>query len=259
MSTRQQITIEAKDLPNKVLSITYEVPTYGDYRRIKRIYPYPTREDEVRPPYTVEELLFADSIVKIEAKGKPVAIPPQDLASRLESFPIDDRQAAMIEFIGTCFLDEDQAKVAKAFASDQRAIIQPSVFIPSTITPSGRTYSINRPNTGTQWKADNLFKGPQENGCTLDELLSAMCLIEINGQPIAEYPKDYISLLDSFRIDEAQFIGTIFVNCFLLDRDGSEEAKSRGKQKKALLGKQAVESKRKNTTQTQETTVLTEG
>lgn len=253
---KQVLTISASDLPNRALDVSYTQPTYGDYRKAKRLYPYPTRDGEVRPSYSVEELLFASLLTKVENKGKELPIEPQDLPSRIEPFPIDDRQAMMLEFINYHFLDEDQSKVAKAFAMEYRAgEIKPSLFIPGNITPSGRSFLINRPNTGTQWKADNLFKGPQENGCTLDEMLVAMCLLEINGKPVASDLKDIVSIFDEERIDEVQFLATIFINAFVLDNDNADEAKARGKRKKAELGKKKPVSKKVDTA-TQPATVV---
>jgi hypothetical protein len=245
---RHIVTIPAADLPNRALDVSYTEPTYGDYRKAKRLYPYPTREGEVRPSYSVEELLFASMLTKVESKGKELPIEPQDLPSRIEPFPIDDRQAMMLEFIGYHFLDEDQSKAAKAFAMEQRAgAIKPSLLIPGSITPSGRSFLLNRPNTGTQWKADNVFKGPQENGCTLDEMLVAMCLAEINSKPVASDLKDIVSIFDAERIDEVQFLATIFINAFVLDSDSADEAKARGKRKKAELGKKKPVSKKADT------------
>lgn len=86
MSNRPVIVIDAADLPNKVLEISYEVPTYGDYRKAKKLYPYPTREGEQRPPYSVEELLFSLMLVKISKDGKSIELNSQDIPSRIEPF-----------------------------------------------------------------------------------------------------------------------------------------------------------------------------
>lgn len=252
MSNRPIVVINAADLPNKVLEVSYEVPTYGDYRKAKKLYPYPTREGEQRPPYSVEELLFSLMLVKISKEGKSIELNSQDIPSRIEPFPIDDRQASMIEFIGTCFIDDDQAKLARSYASQKRnSALEPSVLVPSSITPNGRSYTFQRPNTGVQWRADTNFKGNQENGCTLDEYMMAMCVTHIDNKVI-EQPKDPVSLFDDEFIDTVQFLSTIFVNVFLLEEGESEEAKKRGKQKKALRGKlKSVTSKKQDITHNQ--------
>jgi hypothetical protein len=252
MPDKELLVIDAADLPNRKLTITYQAPSYGDYRKAKRIYPYPTRESEVGPNYSVEELLFASMLTKIEVKteasNKEIPMEAQDLPSRLASFPIDDRQAMMIEFIETNFLDKDYSRSAKAFAVEERVKpLTQTTVIPGSITPSGKSYVLNRPNTSTQWKADNSYKSAQENGCTLDEMLVAMCLQSIDQTAITELPKDIMCLLDEERIDDVQFICTIFVNLFLLDNDGAEAAKARGKLKKAALGKKKSPSKRVST------------
>ena len=251
MSNKPVITIEAADLPNKLLQVSYEVPNYGDYRKAKKLYPYPTREDQQRPPYSVEELLFCLVLSDISREGKSLELNSQDIPSRIEPFPIDDRQACMTEFIGTCFIDEEQAKVARNFASEQRnSSLKPSLIVPASITPNNRSYTFQRPNTGVQWKADTSFKGNQENGCTLDEYMMAMCVSHVDGKLI-EQPKDPVSLFDEEFIDTVQFLSTVFVNAFLLDDAESEAAKKRGKQKKALRGKvKYVPSKKADTTST---------
>ena len=78
-------------------------------------------------------------------------------------------------------------------------------------------------------------------------MLVAMCLQSIDQTAITELPKDIMCLLDEERIDDVQFICTIFVNLFLLDNDGAEAAKARGKLKKAALGKKKSPSKRVST------------
>jgi len=252
MSNKPVITIDAADLPNKLLQVSYEVPNYGDYRKAKKLYPYPTKEDQQRPPYSVEELLFSLMLSDISREGKSLELNSQDIPSRIEPFPIDDRQACMTEFIGTCFIDEEQAKVARSFASEQRnSTLKPCIVVPASITPNNRSYTFQRPNTGMQWKADNSFKGPQENGCTLDEYMMSMCITHVDGKLI-EQPKDPVSLLDDEYIDTIQFLSTVFVNTFLLDDAEAEAAKKRGKQKKALRGKvKYVPSKRVDITPTQ--------
>lgn len=158
----------------------------------------------------------------------------------------------MIEFIGTCFIDDDQAKLARSYASEKRnSALEPTVLVPGSITPNGRSYTFQRPNTGVQWKADTNFKGNQENGCTLDEYMMAMCVTHVDNKVI-EQPKDPVSLFDDEFIDTVQFLSTIFVNVFLLEEGESEEAKKRGKQKKALRGKvKSATSKKQDTTHNQ--------
>lgn len=237
MTAKQLITIDASTMPNKAISVTYEVPNFGDLRKSRKLYPHPTREGESKPPYSVEELLFASLIKEIKVNGKVIKESPKDLPSKLEPLPIDDRQSAMIEFINTCFLDDDQAKTAKIFADEQRNLPpKPTVLVPGKITPTGRSFLLNRPSTGTQWEADRVYKSPQENGCNLDEMLLAMCVADINGKPIEESPKDLVAIFDQERIDEIQFLSTVFVNLFLLGDDEAKEARNRGKQKKAQLG-----------------------
>lgn len=235
MTGKQVLTIDASSTPNQVLTVSFYVPDYGDYVKIKRLYPYPTRDGEQRPPYSVEELLFAYLIAEIKKKGKALPIDPQDLPSRLEPFPIDDRQAIMQEFIATCFPDDEQQKTARNFALEQRkGEPKPSIVVPALITPSGRSYTFVRPNTGAQWKADNSWKSASENGCTLDEYLLAMCLTHVDGKEI-EPQKDPIEVFTGESIELVQFLAMIFVNAFLLDDKAAEEAKKRGKLNKQKL------------------------
>lgn len=233
MDDKPILTIDST--PNKVITVSYYVPDYGDYIKVKRLYPYPTREGEQRPPYSVEELLFAYLIVELKAKGKPVALDPQDLPSRLEPFAIDDRQYAMLEFISTCFPDDDQQKAAKNFAMEQRrGEAKPTLHIPGVVTPNGRSYTFERPNTGVQWKADNNYKGASENGCTLDEYMLAMCLTHVDNKKI-EPTKDPIDVFASESIELVQFLAIVFVNAFLLDDDAAKDAKNKGKLNKQKL------------------------
>lgn len=235
MTSKQVLTIDSSSTPNQILSVSFNIPNYGDYIKVKRLYPYPTREGEQRPPYSVEELLFAYLIADIKKKGKPLPIDPQDLPSRLEPFPIDDRQAIMQEFIATCFPDEEQQKAARNFAMEQRkGEPKPSIVVPGLITPNGNSYTFVRPNTGAQWKADNSWKSASENGCTLDEYLLSMCLTHINGKEI-EPTKDPIEVFSNESIELVQFLAMIFVNAFLLDDKEAEEAKKRGKLNKQKL------------------------
>jgi hypothetical protein len=223
-----EINAPEEGFPTLKETLVLKVPTYLDYRLARQRYPSPARDSDRLPTYSVEELLVAMCFVGVD--GKPFDQNPRDVMDRVKHLSIADRQYLNLLFREAFLLTDDLAKQARAFATQTMFQLPPSLSytIPRDTMPNKRlSVSFNRPNTGTQFEADRLHKGPEIHGCTLEEFLFACCLSEIDGKP-AEKPSDLIATLDSWGTDEVGFAVTVFINMFVLDNSGAEKAKKQG-------------------------------
>ncbi len=228
-------TIEKEQLPSKLYSITFREPTYGDYRQARKRYPVEryAGDPNGKVPYSMEELLFALSIEAID--GDKLIANPRDIVERLNPFPIPDRQFLLALYIEMFFISRDQAQGARDLA--EKLAIEPlsSYTVSPNQLPSGK-YGIKfrAPNTGTQMEVDRRYQGPSQNGCSLEEMLFAYCLTNINGQEVVP-AKDIVSILDDWEIADVQWASTLFINMFTIGEEQSQEAKKLAKSLKESL------------------------
>lgn len=243
MSLPETITISHEDLPSGKYNVTIKCPRYGDYRRAKKLYP---TDDRKGPGYSVEELVLANQLVDVtDVNGNSFLnkIAPKDIIDRIKPFPIPDRQALVMIMLEIFWLGVDQAKVGQELANEYMLAPSLTYSLDKEQMPSSDiTISYNVPSTGTQMAADRRYQGVQQQGCSLEEFLFAMCLQTINGEPI-ETPNDVISILDDWEICDVQFANLVFINQFTLDTNGSEKAKEVGKRYRESFGQQTTEAK----------------
>lgn len=220
------ITIEAESIPSKAYSLTITKPLFKDYRKARMTMPSGSNQ-QGGPGYTTEELLFALSMHSVN--GQPFET-PRDIIQRIEPLSIKDRQFLVLAFFEAFFLDPADAKSARSEASMAANRPPESVYsVDKSLFPSGsKTITLNRPNTGVQYAADRKFQSVEANGCTLEEMLLAMCLASVNGQSVTPVA-DVISILDEWEIADVEFAKIYFINLFTLDDSGSENAKAVGK------------------------------
>jgi hypothetical protein len=257
MSLPETITISHEDLPSGKYNVTLKCPRYGDYRKARKLYP---SDDRKAPGYSVEELVLANQLVDVvDLQGNSLLSKqsPKDIIDRIKPFPIADRQALVMIMIEVFWLSVDQAKVGRELANEY--MLAPALVygLEADKVPSGSlSLTYNVPSTGTQMAADRRYQGPQQQGCSLEEFLFAMCVQSVNGEPV-ETPNDVISLLDDWEICDVQFANLVFINQFTLDDNGAEKAKEAGKRYRASFGQQESDAKpraRRTTAQPSETT-----
>jgi hypothetical protein len=243
MSLPETITISHEDLPSGKYNVTIKCPRYGDYRRAKKLYP---TDDRKGPGYSVEELVLANQLVDVtDVNGNSLMSKtmPKDIIDRIKPFPIADRQALVMIMIEIFWLGVDQAKVGQDLANEY--MLAPALVygLDKDQMPSGDlNITYNVPSTGTQMAADRRYQGVQQQGCSLEEFLFAMCLQTINSEPV-ETPNDVVSLLDEWEICDVQFANLVFINQFTLDNNGAEKAKEVGKRYRENFGRQDTETK----------------
>lgn len=236
----ETLRIVRDDLPSGQFDVIIKCPYYGDYRKAKKLYPNQTDAQGrfKSPGYSVEELLFCQQIVDVQdANGNSVLNrEPKDVIDKLAMFTIPDRQTLLSIFLEVFWLGVEKARSGRALANEYLLAPGLTYSIKREDFPSrsfGITY--NAPNAGVQMAADRRYQGAQEQGCSLEEFLFAMCVTEIEGKPI-EAPKDTISLLDNWTIADVQFGNLVFINQFTLDDSGVEKAKDAGKRYLASFG-----------------------
>lgn len=252
----ETLTISREDLPSGKYDVTIKCPKFGDYRKARKIYP---SDDQKRPGYSVEELLFAMQLEDIvEETGFSILdkSKPKDIADRLKLFTIADRQALLMIFLEIFWLSVEKARIGRDLANEYMLAPAFSYELDADKMPSGElAISYYSPNTGTQLAADRRYQGPQQQGCSLEELLFAMCLQTVNGEDV-QTPNDIISILDNWEISDVQFGNLVFINQFTLDDSGAEKAKEAGKRYREKLGSKVSEVKprsRRTTTTASET------
>ena len=240
MRLPETLTILREDLPSGKYNVTIKCPYYGDLRKARKLFPYDT-DNQGRaksPGYSVEELLFCLQIVDIQdASGNSaLSVTPKDVIDRLAIFSIKDRQALLSIFLEIFWLSAESAKLGKALANEFMITAAMSYNIPKDKLPS-QNYSVsyNVPNAGIQMAVDRQYQGPQEHGCSLEEMLLAKCLYQINGEVI-EKPKDTISVLDNWEIADVQFVNQVFINQSVIDESEAEKARDAGKRYLASFG-----------------------
>lgn len=226
-------TIDRSDFPSGKFNVTLRTPRFADWRKARKLYPVETDAQGNRksPGYGVEELLICDLLVDITDKDGNSYLnkKPKDLIDHLMVLEIPDRQALTSIFLSIFWVSPQQAKAAKALANEYLVSAALTYCVNADQLPmSDEDVSYNMPNVGTQMAADRRYQGVQEQGCTLEEMLLAMCLHTIDGVPV-EPAKDIISVLDDWYIADVQFVNLVFINQFTLDDTKEEEAKAAGK------------------------------
>lgn len=235
------ITIEASDLPSGKVNVTLKCPRFADLRKARKLYPNETdsRGRRKSPGYATEELLICQQIVDVtDLQGNSIlnSHKSKDIIDRLTLFSIPDRQALMTIFLEVFWIGTEQAKSARDLAKEYTVAAAFNFNISRSQMPMGEfSISYNAPNTGTQMAADRRYQGIQEQGCTLEEFLFAMCLHSTNDEVI-QPSKDIISVLDDWYISDVQFANLVFINQFTLDDSEEEKAKEAGKRYLEKLG-----------------------
>lgn len=240
-SLPETITIEASDLPSGKVNVTLKCPRFADLRKARKLYPNETdaRGRRKSPGYATEELLICQQIVDVtDLEGRSLlnSHKAKDIIDRLTIFSIPDRQALMTIFLEIFWVGSEQAKAARDLAKDYMVAAAFNFNISRNQMPMGEfSISYNAPNTGTQMAADRRYQGIQEQGCTLEEFLFAMCLHSTDDN-VVEPSKDVISVLDNWTIADVQFANLVFINQFTLDDSEEEKAKEAGKRYLEKLG-----------------------
>jgi hypothetical protein len=240
-SLPETITIESCDLPSGKVNVTLKCPRYGDLRKARKLYPNETdnRGRRKSPGYATEELLICQQLVDVTDNDGISLLDKhkaKDIIDRLTIFSIPDRQALMTIFLEIFWVGAEQAKAARDLAKEFMVTAAFNFHISKEQMPMGEfNLSYNAPNTGTQMAADRRYQGVQEQGCTLEEFLFAMCLHSTNDD-VVEPSKDVISVLDSWTIADVQFANLVFINQFTLDDSEEEKAKEAGKRYLEKLG-----------------------
>lgn len=240
-SLPETITIEAADLPSGKVNVTLKCPRFADLRKARKLYPNETdaRGRRKSPGYATEELLICQQIVDVtDVNGLSLlnSHKSKDIIDRLTIFSIPDRQALMTIFLEVFWVGAEQAKAARDLAKEYIVAAAFNFNISQDKMPMGEfSISYNAPNTGTQMAADRRYQGIQEQGCTLEEFLFAMCLHSTNDN-VVEPAKDVISVLDDWTIADVQFANLVFINQFTLDDSEEEKAKEAGKRYLEKLG-----------------------
>jgi hypothetical protein len=244
----QVITIEKEQIPSKSVSILLKEPTFGDWRTARKRYPYPS-QNQPSPGYSVEELFFALCFVGVN--GKEFDNEARDVVDRLANLSIEDKQFLLIAFMEGYFMSPTEAKEARQHAQNL-VLGAPSLSytLPKELLPSGEhSLTFTKPNTGTQMAADRSHQGPDVNGCSLEELLLAICVTHIDGVEVDRtVKKEPVAILDALPIPDVQVANLIFINMFTIDDAQTESAKTLGKLLGRRGGQTKPESKAKSTT-----------
>lgn len=257
-SLPETITIEAADLPSGKVNVTLKCPRYADLRKARKLYPNETdaRGRRKSPGYATEELLICQQLVDVtDLEGFSLLSThrAKDIIDRLTIFSIPDRQALMTIFLEIFWVGAEKAKAARDLAKEYMVAAAFNFNLPRNLMPMGEfSVAYNAPNTGTQMAADRRYQGMQEQGCTLEEFLFAMCLHSTDDQ-IADPAKDVISVLDNWTIADVQFSNLVFINQFTLDDSEEEKAKDAGKRYLEKLGIKKADSSQAPKRQTKAT------
>lgn len=241
---RPIIEIPKEEIPSQEFSVMILEPNFGTYRDARKRFPYPTNNNNVKPGYNIDELLFAICFVGVN--GKAFAKDSRDVIERIERFSIEDKQFLVEAFLEAYFLPPAAAKEARSVAQELvLADRKLSYTLDKNHLPSGQhSVTFFKPTIGTQMQADRAHQGPEVNGCSMEEMLLSMCITHIDGKEVAQ-GTDPVALLNEFEIADVQYLQIAFINMFILDDTGTEKAKSLGKRlrQKTGLGKPVAKTK----------------
>lgn len=237
--------VPAEDIPSGKFSVGFAVPSYEDYNRARRNYPYTGQQNA---PYSVEELLFAQQLR--EANGQILPPAPHDLSERLKGFLIEDLQFLTLAFIEGFLIDNEAARLARTLAEQLKSSPALSKTINANQLPQkSHSITFHTPNKGTNMEVERRYQGASVNGCTLEEMMTAFCIATLDGEEIKP-SKDVISLFYDWPIVDVQFVVLVFVNLFTMDDTGANKARELGKRFRLQGGESVSDTGGNGTTPT---------
>jgi len=111
------------------------------------------------------------------------------------------------------------------------------IHLPKEAMPTGLvSCDFRRPTFRDRREASAKYPGQAANpGYTLEQLFFAYCLEKINDNPLPPNPNDYISRLEGFPLEDAQFAIEVFLEMFTLNQEMASAAKDYGLELKKQL------------------------
>lgn len=231
MTNSDLITLEKSDFPTGQISLSFYRPYYKDVRVANRHYPLPQDQSDQGPPYSMDDLIIAHKVVSIN--GNKVDNQKGDTIDRISSLDISDQQFLNTFFVDLCYASQEELRQARNKADEIKLDYRQSYTIPAEEIPSGEfSVTFRRPNAGVRMEVDRRWQSRAVNGCSMEEMLLAYCLEQINGEDKSQKPKDVVSLLEDWEIADVQFLASLFVGAFTMDTSEAESARDLAKKKK---------------------------
>lgn len=102
-----------------------------------------------------------------------------------------------------------------------------NIVIPKEAFPTGRfEVELREPLFKDRLNARRRHPGDSANcGYTVQDLMTAMCLEKVNGQPLPGGPTDIIDRIRQMPLADSQFLITTFISAFVLDEELAQKAK----------------------------------
>lgn len=217
-------TIPQDRLPSNAFSVTFKEPTFGDRREVSRRYPA-----KDNPGFSLDELLFANSITAINGQDLSKGA-PMDPLRLIQEMPQADEQFALMTFLSMFTLDEEQMQEAQQLGEQFKYKLEFQHTVPKTLLPR-KSFDITfrKLMSGERMQLERKYPGADANcGYSFEEMLFAASVSHIDGVPV-EQVREPIVLLDNWSHIDAQFALTVFINAVTIDRKEAKDAKQLGK------------------------------